>query len=89
MARQIHPPGVPGGGSVREPCVVCGEDTAVGSVFYSDRLIDRTHTPARYMCSLCVQRAKGSREVHEMTDEERIKLERAAFAFGTFKAGGH
>jgi hypothetical protein len=44
---------------------------------------------ASYLCSLCAQRATGSREVHEMTDEQRRKLENAAFVFGSFAPGGH
>jgi hypothetical protein len=45
-----------------EPCLACGEETAVGSVFFSDRhpaeSKDGTHG---YLCSECVQRirAKG------------------------------
>jgi hypothetical protein len=72
-----------------EPCVSCGEDTSAGSPFFSDRLVDRTNGEARFMCSLCVQLARGSREFHPMTDEERVKLEKAAFAFGSFAPGGH
>jgi hypothetical protein len=72
-----------------EPCISCGEDTSVGSPFYSDRLVDRSGGEARYLCSLCAQRARGSREVHEMTDDQRRKLENAAFVFGSFAPGGH
>jgi hypothetical protein len=72
-----------------EPCAPCGEDTSVGTPFFSDRLVDRAQRPASYMCSLCLQLAKGSREVHPMTDEQRLKLEKAAFAFGSFAPGGH
>jgi len=46
-----------------EPCVACGEETAVGSVFYSDRHDARLPdgTPG-YLCSEWVRhlRAKGS-----------------------------
>jgi hypothetical protein len=72
-----------------EPCISCGEDTSAGSPFFSDRLADRSEGEPRYMCSLCVQLARGSREVHGLTDEERTKLEKAAFAFGSFAPGGH
>jgi len=72
-----------------EPCISCGEDTSAGSPFYSDRLVDRSQGQPRYMCSLCVQLARGSRKAHPMTEEERIKLEKAAFAFGSFAPGGH
>ena len=72
-----------------EPCLSCGEDTSAGTALYSDRRVDRAADEARYLCALCVQRAKGSREVHEMDDESREKLEKAAFAFGSFTPGGH
>jgi len=36
-----------------------------------------------------VQLARGSRKAHPMTEEERIKLEKAAFDFGSFAPGGH
>jgi hypothetical protein len=73
----------------REPCISCGEETAAGSPLYSDRLVDRSGDEPRYLCSLCAQRATGSRSVHEMTDEQRRKLENGAFAFGSFTPGGH
>ena len=72
-----------------EPCVSCDEDTSVGSPFYSDRFVDRSGSVASYLCSLCAERARGSREVHEMTDDQRRKLENAAFVFGSFAPGGH
>jgi hypothetical protein len=56
---------------------------------YSDRLVDRSEDEPRYLCSLCAQRATGSRNVREMTDEQRRKLENGAFAFGSFMPGGH
>jgi hypothetical protein len=45
-----------------EPCLTCGEETAVGSVFYSDR--NRAQLPdgtPGFLCSECVKRirAKG------------------------------
>jgi hypothetical protein len=30
-----------------------------------------------------------SHDVHRITDDERVKLEKAAFAFGSFAPGGH
>lgn len=75
----------------REPCTSCGEDTAAGSPFYSDRLVDQTDSTPRYLCSSCDERLRGSREVH--SDEERDRaqkeLEKGAFVFGSFAPGGH
>lgn len=72
-----------------EPCIWCGEDTSAGSPLFSDRLVGRKEGETTYLCSLCAGRLKGSREVHEMTDEQRTKLEKAAFVFGSFAPGGH
>ena len=71
-----------------EPCLSCHEDTSTGSTLYSDRLVDRSRAEPRYLCSVCVRHATGSREVHEMTDDVRKKLESGAFAFGSFAPGG-
>jgi len=75
-----------------EPCVACGEETSAGTPLFSDRHTDRTSTGApRYLCSLCMAVARGSRELH--SDEERARsreeLEKAAFGFGSFVPGGH
>jgi len=41
--------------SVQEPCASCGEETAVGSVFFSDRLKIPRDTAARMpSCADCV-----------------------------------
>jgi hypothetical protein len=72
-----------------EVCISCGEDASASSALFSDRLVDRKTGEARYLCWPCAHRAMGSREVHEMTDQERERLERAAFAYGSFAPGGH
>jgi hypothetical protein len=72
-----------------ERCLSCGEDTSIGSVFYSDRLVDRHVGEARYLCSLCARRAMGLRKGRAMTDEERAELEKAAFVLGSFAPGPH
>ena len=54
----------------KEPCAVCGEETAIGSVFYSDRfLVDGDSDPATHMCSLCLAKLRA---VHgeRLTSEE-------------------
>ena len=72
-----------------EPCVSCGEDTSIGSVFYSDRLVNRDGGESRYLCSLCARRAMDRRGGRGVTDEQRRELEKAAFVFGSFAPGGH
>jgi hypothetical protein len=72
-----------------EPCVSCGEDTSIGSVFYSDRLVNRDGGGLRYLCSLCARQVVDRRGGRGMTDEQRRELEKAAFALGSFVPGGH
>jgi hypothetical protein len=44
-----------------EPCIGCGEDTAVGSVFFSDRKVVEDPDGRRaYVCSLCVARIRSA-----------------------------
>jgi hypothetical protein len=48
-----------------EPCVVCGEETAVGSVFFSDRREAQLPDGTRgFVCSECIRqiRAHGHHE---------------------------
>ena len=55
----------------QEPCLGCGEETAVGSVFYSDRREAVAPDGTRgYLCSECVRtlREKGH---HEGLSESR------------------
>lgn len=42
-----------------EPCLVCGEETAAGSVFFSDRREAQLQDGTRgFLCSLCVRRLR-------------------------------
>jgi hypothetical protein len=44
-----------------EPCLVCGEETAVGSVFFSDRKVVEDPDGTRaYLCSSCVARIRAA-----------------------------
>ena len=48
-----------------EPCLVCGEETAIGSVFFSDRRDAELPDGKRgYLCSECIRqmRAHGHHE---------------------------
>ncbi len=71
-----------------EPCKVCGEETGVGSPFFSDR---RTLTQADgghfHVCSACQQRL-GSNGRQRLTDAE---LDRAITTMGLAGQawGGH
>ena len=52
-----------------EPCVKCGEETAIGSVFFSDlhaaQLPDGTRG---YLCSECVKRLRASGHIEGQSD---------------------
>ena len=65
MARHATPP------TAQEPCVQCGEETAVGSVFYSDRRsIDQADGTRTYLCSLCEARLAESHHKRRLTEKE-------------------
>jgi hypothetical protein len=72
-----------------EPRVSCGEDTSIGSAFYSDRLVNRDDGESGYLCSCAhgvlwtVAHGRG------MPDAQRRELEKAAFVFGSVAPGGH
>ena len=54
-----------------EPCLKCGEETAVGSAFFSDRTrIELGGGQRAYLCSLCDSSLRASRKGTPLTDEE-------------------
>jgi len=54
-----------------EPCLNCGEETAVGSVFFSERsTIDLGDGRLAFLCSLCDSGIRASRKGEPLTDEE-------------------
>jgi hypothetical protein len=54
-----------------EPCLGCGEETAVGSVFFSDRhTIEHTDGQRTYLCTLCDSPIRSSRKGRRLTDKE-------------------
>jgi hypothetical protein len=70
MVRRTAEPPVPKS-SAKEPCLACGEETAVGSVFYSDRLaVTHDDSLSAYLCSLCRARVRSSGRGRRLTDEE-------------------
>lgn len=53
------------------PCAGCGESTAAGTPFYSDR---RTLSDGSYLCVLCNSQLAEARGRHALTDEEVRQL---------------
>ena len=44
-----------------EPCLGCGEETAIGGVFFSDRkVIEDPDGTRSYLCSSCVARIRSA-----------------------------
>jgi hypothetical protein len=66
----------------KEPCVVCGEETASNSPLYSGRLSAKRQGGAQaFLCEDCSARAKPER-VHELSDEDRRRFAEHAQMFG-------
>jgi hypothetical protein len=82
--------GSPRSSSVSEPCLRCGEETAAGSVFFSDRLnIEHSHGTRTYLCTLCDARIRSSRKGKRLTDEEvRDIVENGSMAAISWAGGG-
>ena len=67
--------------SVQEPCATCGEETAVGSVFFSDRLKVPGHGgPDAFLCGLCVAQVHSAHKPQRMTDRDLAAFTRNASA---------
>lgn len=67
--------------SVQEPCASCGEETAVGSVCFSDRLkIPRHGRADAFLCGLCDAQIRASHKGTRMTDEDVAAFTRNASA---------
>lgn len=69
----------------QEPCLMCGEETAVGSVFFSDRhaaeLPDGT---AGFICSECVARVRARAHREGISDERLVEGSVITLAQGWF-----
>ena len=62
-----------------EPCASCAEETAVGSVLFSDRL--KIHeSPDVFVCVLCETRIRASGKPLQLTAKEVASLTRNASA---------
>ena len=65
-----------------EPCAICGEETTVGSPFYSDRrVVDHRSGTRSFICSSCLAEAQAKRGRRQFTDEETARyIENARLA---------
>ena len=94
VSRLLHR-GVPGAAEIPpsnavEPCVSCGEETAIGSVFFSDRRsVARPGGTPLFLCSECQARAHQARKGKPLTDAEVIAVtERGKVAGVPYFGGG-
>ncbi len=77
--------------TTHEPCASCEEETAIGSIFYSDRRVIETEDDAGrvYLCSTCNARIRNARQGRPLSDDEARRLaENGSMAFLTFTGGG-
>ena len=66
-----------------EPCVSCGEETAIGSVFFSDRREASTPDGTRYfVCSECLKRVSHGEHYVDLDDPD---LYRSLTALGMWQ----
>ena len=64
----------------QQPCAGCGEETAPGSIFFSDRrTVERPDGPPVHLCVLCDARLRSRGRRRQLTDDEvRILVQSAA-----------
>jgi hypothetical protein len=77
--------------NAEEPCVGCGEETAVGSFFFSDRRdIIRSDGARVFLCSDCQARAHRARHGEALTDTDlrTIADNGTMIGVGLFGGGG-
>ena len=76
--------------SAEEPCLACGQETAIGSTFFSDRRETAISDGTRvYMCSDCQAMAHRARKGQPMTDEELRTIAKNGLVTGAGFLGGH
>jgi hypothetical protein len=73
----------------KEPCIGCGEETAVGSIFYSDRHpIDQADGRRTHLCTLCDARIRSSGRGRRLTDDQvRSLIANGSMAFIAWAGG--
>lgn len=72
-----------------EPCFGCGEETAIGSVFFSDRrAIARSDGSSAYLCSECQVKAHHARKGAPLSEADLRTIADTAKATGSAYFGG-
>jgi hypothetical protein len=76
--------------NAKEPCAGCGEETAAGSAFFSDRRqATRTDGARTFLCSDCLRRAHAARKGEPLTDADlRVIADNGLMVGVGFLGGG-
>lgn len=76
--------------SAEESCLGCGQETAIGSVFFSDRRKVAVSDGTRaFLCSECQARAHLARKGEPLTDEDLRTIAKNGGVIGAGFLGGH
>ena len=68
-----------------EPCEVCGEETAAGSVFFSDRrVVQHADGSTAFVCTLCDQQIAAAHHGQSLDDEQLRRLLDQGLGVGIF-----
>ena len=66
---------------IQEQCASCGEETAVGSIHFSDRMtIPRDAEPDAFLCGACFARIRAAGKPSRLTPQDALALERIGSA---------
>ena len=56
-----------------EPCVSCGDETAIGSIFYSDRhTVENPDGTRAYLCPACIARIRSAGYQEDLNDLDMV-----------------
>jgi hypothetical protein len=73
-----------------EPCAGCGEETAAGSMFFSDRReVEISGGTRTFLCSDCQASAHLARKGEHLSDEDLRTIAKNGFVVGAGFLGGH
>jgi hypothetical protein len=77
------------GSNAQEPCGGCGEETAAGSVYYSDRRsTTRSDGTRAYLCSECEGKVRAARQGMPLTDHDLATIADNGLMVGVGLLGG-
>jgi hypothetical protein len=76
--------------TAEEPCMSCGQETAAGTVFFSDRREINIPDGARvFLCSECQAKAHLARKGEPLSDEDLRTIAKNGGVIGAGFLGGH